>query len=314
MVKYQILQGDVRAVLQTLPEKSVQCVVTSPPYWRQRDYAMSEQIGLESSPDAYIASMVDVFRDIRHILRDDGVVWLNLGDSYAAGGNGGHARSATFHGHAARNTDRAGQANRAPKGWKSKDLLGIPWRTAFALQSDGWFLRSEIVWAKAHEFCHGAVGSVMPDGAKDRPTKAHETMFLLTKQAKYFYDAASVQQKGVYPKGTRAAKGSGNREGNRRRNTYAIYSGKRNLRDVWFISPKPYRGAHFAVFPEKLVEPCVLAGSKPSDVILDPFCGSGTTGVVALRHKRYFIGIELNPEYVEMARTRIDDSIEPSLW
>jgi DNA modification methylase len=210
---------------------------------------------------------------------------------------------------------------------KMKDLVGIPWMVAFALRADGWYLRSDIIWAKGRSFDPDGSGSCMPESVRDRPTRGHEYVFLLTKQAKYFYDAEAVKEQGTIPAGTQGAKGSGQREGNRRggyahakadgfadvrtEQGYWSYSGKRNLRSVWVINPQPFSGAHFATFPEKLVEPCLLAGSAhwqtdhARSVVLDPFCGSGTVGVVAQRHGRYFLGCDLNPEYLAMARQRI---------
>ena len=197
--------------------------------------------------------------------------------------------------------------NRMPiEGLKPKDMVGIPWRVAFALQAAGWYLRSDVIWAKAHEFCPGQVGSTMPLGGKkaDRPTPAHEYLFLLTKSETYYYDDKAVEQQGVYPAGTRAAKGSATREGNRRsQSEYAVYSGKRRLRDVWFISTGLFTKDHFATFPLKLVEPCVLAGSRPGDLIFDPFIGSGTTGAVAERLMRRWVGTDLSYQHLARERT-----------
>ena len=294
---------------------------------------VDEQIGLEPTPDLYVQHLVEVFRAVRRVLKDDGTVWLNLGDCYQSGSRGGYDRErAGVSKNGGQNaSDFAHAPNRLPQqGLKDKDLVGIPWRVAFALQADGWYLRSDIIWAKAHEFCPGGVGSTMPLGGKraDRPTPAHEYLFLLSKSPRYFYDEEAVKQPGVYPAGTRAAKGSGTREGNRRGSKqqqsgrlysgfndryfapeqddgYAVYTGKRRLRDVWFISPQPYKEAHFATFPEKLVEPCILAGCPAGGVVLDPFCGSGRAGIVATRLDRHFLGIDLKLEYCAMARGAI---------
>jgi DNA modification methylase len=269
-----ILVGDVRQRLQELPDGSVQCVVTSPPYWGLRDYGHEGQIGLEQTPDEYVAEMVAVFREVRRVLADDGTLWLNLGDSYASG----------------------------------KQLVGIPWRVAFALQADGWWLRQDIIWAKPNP---------MPESVKDRCTKAHEYVFLLTKNSRYYYDYMAVSEEAIYAK-QHAAKSTSwgtNRKHSNKSNVakYAfagdnkttLAGGRKNKRDVWSIPTKPFKGAHFAVMPMALVEPCILAGSERLDTVLDPFCGSGTVGVVALRNQRKFIGIELNKEYAELAEMRI---------
>jgi len=227
---------------------------------------IDSQIGLEDTPDAYVAEMVALFREVWRVLADDGTLWLNLGDSFA----------------------------------KEKQLLGIPWRVAFALQADGWYLRSDIIWAKPNP---------MPESVTDRPTKSHEYLFLLTKSPRYYYDHVAIKEDGVIPAGTKYAKGSEERAAqpgvNARPPEYKIADGKRNKRDVWTINTKPFRGAHFAVMPEALVEPCVLAGSAEGDTVLDPFTGSGTVAVVANRHGRNFVGTELNADYAEIARERI---------
>ena len=261
--------GDVREQLRRLPNASVHCVVTSPPYFGLRDYGMDGQIGLEPTQDTYVATMIAVFREVRRVLRDDGTLWLNLGDSYASGGRtyrapdgkdskGGRV-TGTF-----RPTD--------PEGIKPKDLIGIPWRVAFALQADGWYLRQDIIWAKPNP---------MPESVTDRCTKAHEYLFLLSKSERYHFDGEAVKEKAV----------GGENE-------------RRNKRSVWTVTTKPYKGAHFATFPPELIEPCILAGSKPGDVVLDPFGGAGTTSLVARRNGRRSVYIELNPEYVDMALNR----------
>ncbi len=303
-------------------------------------------LGLEPTVDLYVEHLVAIFREIRRVLRDDGTVWLVIGDCYQSGSRGGYGRQRAGVlkncGRDDRNANDFAEApNRLPQdGLKDKDLVGIPWMVAFALRADGWYLRSEIVWAKAHEFCSGGVGSIMPESVRDRPTRAHETVFLLSKKSTYFYDAEAVKPSSVYPAGTHAAKGSGTREGNRRgtkqaghgrrhagfneryfhgrkydnpdnatrvpQDGYAVYSGKRNLRDVWFISPQAFAGSHFATFPEKLVEPCILAGSRSGDLVFDPFSGSGTVGRVAERVGRRWIGVDLNPAYHELAKKRTE--------
>jgi DNA modification methylase len=293
--------GNVRDVLPTLDAGSVQCVVTSPPYWGLRDYGVEGQIGLEPTPEAFIATMVAVFREVRRVLRDDGTVWLNLGDSYASSPAGNFGPDMPAPADGGRYRSNKPKMDYQGAGLKQKDLCMIPARVALALQADGWYLRSDIIWAKGLSFCPSYAGSVMPESCTDRPTQSHEHVFLLTKQARYYYDAEAVREQGTFPAGTQAAKGSGTREGNRRGVDYATYSGTRNLRNVWAINPQPFSEAHFATFPMALVEPCIKAGSRAGDTILDPFAGSGTTGIVAARHGREFVGIELNPKYAEMA-------------
>jgi DNA modification methylase len=294
---WRILEGDCMDRMKELDAGSIQTVVTSPPYWGLRDYNAPGQLGLESTPEEYVSKMVEVFREVRRVLRDDGTVWLNMGDSYqAAGGPGGGYQS----GYApdARNSYRGTRSERAKDpGLKPKDLVGIPWRLAFALQADGWYLRSDIIWSKPNP---------MPESVTDRPTKAHEYVFLLTKSARYFYDADAVREPHVAP----AVGGPGfsfRAYGQAATPGERVYNeAGRNLRSVWNIPTEPFPEAHFATFPKALVEPCIKAGSKPGDMILDSFCGSGTTGVVALRLGRSFIGIELSPAYAEMARKSLE--------
>jgi len=356
------MEGDCVQVLKTLEAASVQCVVTSPPYYGLRDYDVEGQIGLEPSPEAYVEQLVKVFREVWRVLKDDGTLWLNLGDSYNGNKNGNtngtyangvenkakvYAKSDTF-------------TKKLWSGAKTKDLLGIPWMVAFALRADGWYLRSDIIWAKPNP---------MPESVRDRPTKSHEYIFLLTKSAHYFYDYQAIlepanydgrkdtRMKGFvkYDEQTAARKGgerwpnklsatgvggdgsgfkghSGNRDANgniigyklppiggvkRAGGDNSTYSGNtpdavykdgvpaRNKRDVWTVNTKPYKGAHFAVFPDALIEPCILAGSAKGDIVLDPFCGSGTTMAVAAKHGRNGIGIDLNPAYLELTRERL---------
>ena len=325
MITNHIYEGDVIDKLKELDSSSIQCVVTSPPFWNLRDYGtatwvggaencdhssakeasrydyslktspiqngsrkgtdapkwkkecpdcgavkIDSQIGLEDTPEAYVAKMVEVFREIKRVLKKDGTVWLNLGDSYASH-PAGNIRPSGFsqtrpsrqkHGKGTETVD-------LPKkqyGLKPKDLVGIPWRVAFALQADGWYLRQDIIWHKPNP---------MPESIQDRCTKTHEYIFLLTKSAKYYYDIDSIRE-----------------------------PSKRNRRSVWTINTKPYKEAHFATFPQKIPELCIKAGSKESDVVLDPFFGSGTTGYVANRLGRQWIGIELNPEYIRIAEKR----------
>ena len=372
---WDILQGDSTEVMRGMEPESVHCVVTSPPYWGLRDYGVDGAYGLEPTLEKYIANMVEVFREVRRVLRKDGCLWLNLGDAYASNPSNGRGGGSTLGG----GRPHLSGANRDGAGLKPKDLIGIPWRLAFALQADGWWLRSDNVWHKRNP---------MPESVTDRPTRAHEYVFLLSKSARYFYDADAIRE----PAATGVQR--------HREEPYTEYQapgqvqnhmGKwhngltkeeqqamgANKRTVWSIATQPYKGAHFATYPEALVRPCILAGTsergvcaecgapwercverkfklqecrssehairgsgsqKPMDasngwggfprgtttsqtlgwqptcdhdadpvpaLVLDPFCGSGTTGVVALRHGRSFIGIELNPEYVEMARQRI---------
>jgi DNA modification methylase len=387
-MSWQVLEGDALEVLRTLESASVQTCVTSPPYWGLRDYGNEGQLGLESTPEEYVANLVEVFREVKRVLRDDGTVWLNLGDSHAThAGTGGYRKYGSHDGgvgRAARSGIRV-----AAQGLKEKDLVGIPWAVAFALRADGWWLRSDIIWAKPNP---------MPESVTDRPTRSHEYIFLLSKSARYFYDADAIRESFT---DLRMGDPGPSKAGNPDRNDGGIANngagwnrgaelGGRNRRSVWTVTTQPYPDAHFATFPPKLVEPCILAGSPPeccgecgapwervvesghqadgltwkqrkasgegprrgmvnrergsrtgpntfatplsntlgwtptckhgftirgsvhdgsigTPTVLDPFCGSGTTGLVALRHNRSFIGIELNPTYAEMARNRIRD-------
>ena len=308
----RVLVGDTRRRLAELPDCSVQTCVTSPPYWGLRDYGHDGQIGLEQTPDDYVAELVEVFREVRRVLADDGTLWLNLGDSYASqgGAHGGRNDNQTGVGAKALHLAGAGDKDqrRPPTGLKPKDLVGIPWRVAFALQADGWWLRQDIIWAKPNP---------MPESVTDRCTKAHEYVFLLTKSDRYLYDAAAIAEPAIHaghvvkasdPQTAKnAAKGKYGATAVGFTQHDTVVGDTRNRRSVWNIASKPYAGAHFAVMPEALAEPCILAGSRPGDLVLDPFTGSGTVGVVALRHDRDFIGTELNPEYAALAEARIYD-------
>lgn len=301
---WEVREGNCLDLLAAMPDESVQTCVTSPPYWGLRDYGEDGQLGLEPTPEAYVKNMVAVFRGVRRVLRNDGTLWLNLGDSYMGGGGGNYGTgisTASNHGQHLTNV-RNRQSFIEATGLKAKDLVGIPWRVALALQADGWYLRSDIIWHKPNP---------MPESVTDRPTKSHEYVFLLTKQPKYYYDAEAIREDGVIPAGTKAAKGSAERAAqpgvNSRPPEYKVYSGKRNKRTVWKVKTRPFAGAHFAVFPPELVEPCVLAGSPVGGTVLDPFSGAGTTGMVALRNSRSYIGLELNPEYAALSRERIRD-------
>ena len=301
MSNAHIIIGDVRTALSSIPDGSVQTCITSPPYWGLRDYGHGEQIGLEQTPDDYVAEIVAVFREVWRVLADDGTLWLNLGDSYAA------MRDSKATPDTLRNGDGTKvltAANRNPNnlknaGLKHKDLVGIPWRVAFALQSDGWYLRQDIIWHKPNP---------MPESVTDRCTKAHEYVFLLTKSARYYFDNEAIKTNVKQDWGTRNRtdgkyhnEGTGLQPHSGLEKSYTTA----NKRSVWSVNTKPFKGAHFAVMPEALVEPCVLAGSKTGDTVLDPFAGSGTVGVVALRHGRKFLGVELNPEYADLANDRI---------
>ncbi len=304
-MSFRIIEGDALEVLRTLPDESVHCCITSPPYWGLRDYGVSGQIGLEPTPEAYVSSILAVFQEVRRILRSDGTCWLNLGDSYARDAAKGQHKPGDA-GKQGYVYDRGnGRASatldlKSPgPGLKAKDLIGIPWHVAFALQADGWYLRSDIIWAKPNP---------LPESVTDRPTKSHEYLFLLTKAERYYYDAVAIAEPCGSFNGPTFTSGKTARakmhlapigQAERQEPT------ERNKRSVWTIATLPFPEAHFATFPPALIEPCVLAGSPPEGVILDPFAGSGTTGLVALRHGRSFIGIELNPEYAAMARNRI---------
>jgi DNA modification methylase len=303
----KIYQGDVLKVLKTFPDESIHCCVTSPPYWGLRDYGVEGQLGLESTPEEYVENMVKVFREVKRVLRDDGTLWLNLGDSYA---NKAQAGDKVF-GNPEFNKNRPSRQSTktvkkvVPIRLKPKDLVGIPWMVAFALRADGWYLRQDIIWHKPN---------AIPESVKDRCTKAHEYIFLLSKNRKYYYDNEAIrepyQSKKEKPR-NKAAEGYNNSYvgGRWSEGVRDYYSaGKRNKRSVWTVTTKPFKGAHFAVFPEDLIEPCILAGCPEGGIVLDPFMGSGTTAVVALKHNRNYIGIELNPEYIKIAEKRISET------
>jgi len=319
--KYMIVNAN--ALCLPIASKSVQCVVTSPPYFGLRDYGTDGQLGLEHTPEEFVANLVLVFREVWRVLKDDGVIWVNLGDSYAGSGEGGGGnRKGNEHGQhdsmigkrmvidkSKRNSTRWGGGNVPASGdLKPKDLIGIPWLVAFALRADGWYLRSDIIWSKPNP---------MPESVTDRPTKSHEYLFLLTKSARYFYDAEAIKEPYIEPqKNATNSKICGMRTGGHgslgkpRSEFYS--NGGRNKRSVWEITTQPTSYAHFATYPEKLVEPCILAGSRPGDYVLDPFSGSGTTGMVAIRHGRKYIGTELNFKYIsEISPRRL--TVQPML-
>lgn len=313
MLTYQILQGDCLQTLPTIESGTVQTCVTSPPYFGLRDYGADGQIGLEQTPDEYVAKLVEVFREVNRVLRDDGTLWLNLGDSYAGSGKGPAGNLGAKHNE--RHLEHI-HSGIIPSGLKSKDLIGIPWRVAFALQADGWYLRQDIIWHKPN---------AMPESVTDRCTKAHEYIFLLSKSPKYYYDAEAIAEPVALSSISRFAQnGAGPRFGGAKYGDsddpkHATKSGnvwtvaeKANKRSVWTVATKPFREAHFATFPEDLITPCILAGSREGDLVFDPFNGAGTTGVVAMRYGRRYIGCELNPDYIEMSERRIQ-SIMPLL-
>ena len=306
---WEIKVGNSLDILQEMPEKSIHCCVTSPPYFALRNYQNDEQIGQEETPEEFVENLVEVFRGVKRVLRDDGTLWLNIGDTYSRGNRGKVVPPAGVA--ATKNDDIKYGDLETPKlnshpTIKQKDLIGIPWRVAFALQADGWYLRSEIIWHKPNP---------MPESVKDRPTRAHEHIFLLTKNEKYYYDAESIKTD-ANPEAAKRAKRK-NFAHHRKTDEWAEGSGmqphsgfdkeytKANKRDVWSVPVKTYRGAHFATYPPDLIEPCVLAGCPVDGVVLDPFSGAATTGVVACQKNRNYIGIELNPEYAKLSEDRL---------
>jgi DNA modification methylase len=312
--------GDCRDTMRKWASEGVkvQTCVTSPPYFGLRDYGHDGQIGLEQTPEEYIAAMVEVFQCVKDVLADDGTLWLNIGDSYAAqrggthmpaqtvaGGIGGKGDDKAFRG---MGDEKRGAAHRNASaiGLKHKDLIGIPWMLAFALRADGWYLRQDIIWHKPNP---------MPESVRDRCTKAHEYIFLLSKSDRYFFDNEALKEPSVTPVDMQIAKRNkaphkGQRDSGMRETTGGfdkitrVYE-TRNRRSVWTVATRPYKGAHFATFPTALVEPCILAGSRPNDIVLDPFMGSGTTAQVAIQHGRKYLGCELNPEYGALQQERI---------
>jgi DNA modification methylase len=338
-MNYYLHYGDCLEVMATMADNSVHCCVTSPPYWGLRDYGHDGQIGLEATPEQYVARIVEVFREVRRVLRDDGTLWLNLGDSYASSGtNSPPSDKSGLNGGKGCGTyekvmNGLGRAP-TPPGLKPKDLVGIPWRVAFALQADGWWLRQDIIWHKPNP---------MPESVRDRCTKAHEYVFLLTKSERYWYDAEAVSEPVSASSVARVSqatwdgqhgsdrvpgktngpmkavlKRSGNKERKSAKERDCPRNGvcgsvpwegtTRNKRSVWTVTTRPYKGAHFATMPPDLVEPCIKAGCPEGGTVLDPFAGSGTTLAVAAELGRSGIGCELNPEYIELAEQRIAKS------
>lgn len=342
----KIYQGDSLSTLKAWPNAFVQTCVTSPPYWGLRDYGVKGQMGLEGTPEEFVAKMVELFREVRRVLRDDGTLWLNLGDSYAAGRQGRCGVGNVTRNKPIGKKDQGPQKYRGPtSGLKVKDLVGIPWMVAFALRADGWYLRSDIIWSKPNP---------MPESVQDRPTKAHEYLFLLTKNEQYYYDSAVIREPAkeasikrweqnidsqagslrVPGKTNGAMKAVGGprktlpetqqklgelrdkQRGHSRRHAgfndrwdemerEDQVAGGANKRTVWTVATQPFKQAHFATFPPKLIEPCIMAGSPAGGVVLDPFMGAGTTALVASSLNRRFVGIELNPKYIEIAEKRI---------
>lgn len=290
--------GNVLDVLPTIAAGRFRCCVTSPPYWGLRDYGHADQLGLEATPEMYVERMVAVFREVRRTLTDDGTLWLNVGDSYAMSTKGSSGKGDKQLSNVG--TVIKDRSWSIPRGLKPKDLVGIPWMLAFALRADGWYLRSDIIWAKPNP---------MPESVTDRPTKAHEYVFLLSKSARYFYDAAAIADVATSD-GPRVDKEHLSVVGDPR--DAGVYhgrcgqrlDGRRNARSVWTIASQPFDGAHFATMPPTLAERCILAGSKIGDEVIDPFLGSGTTGMVAERNGRRWFGVELNPNYEPIIRQR----------
>jgi len=353
-----ILQGDAITVLKSMKDQSVNCCVTSPPYWGLRDYGTAKweggdpscdhalpmdapnsskmtagqqsshagrfahlpclkcgairvdsQLGLEPTPEEYVSHLVEVFHEVKRVLRDDGTLWLNLGDSYASVHTGGHKSEKSTVGSNKEGIQEIKQSksNPAQYGLKSKDLVGIPWMVAFALRADGWYLRQDIIWSKTNP---------MPESVTDRCTKSHEYIFLLSKGKKYYYDFEAVKEpanpkymsryKSEFNNGNKEISGQGRPKA--ASNTAGIkeYTGYRNKRDVWVVSTRSFKDAHFATFPPELIRPCVLAGCPVGGIVLDPFFGAGTTGLVAIQEQRDYVGIELNPAYIEIAEKRLN--------
>lgn len=303
-----ILIGDVRERLKELPDQSVNCCVTSPPYWGLRDYGNDGQIGLEQTPNAFIAELVSVFSEVKRVLSDDGTLWLNIGDSYASFRDGKATPDTTRGTSLGTLVDKGKASNRKASTFantpiKHKDLVGIPWMLAFALRADGWYLRQDIIWHKPNP---------MPESVRDPCTKAHEYIFLMSKSPKYYFDSEAMKEPSTNL-GKTKIRFDGNKYGDSDDPKHATKSGNeyvdsgfRNKRSVWTVTTRPFKGAHFATFPPALIEPCILAGCPEGGTVLDPFFGAGTTGLVAQRHNRKWIGCELNPEYAAIAQARIE--------
>lgn len=299
----KIYCGNTLEVLKLFPENSIQCCVTSPPYYGLRDYGTDGQIGLEKTPEQYVQNLANIFDEVFRVLKSNGTLWLNLGDSYnGSGGPGSQYDNKASEGYKGKFT-KFENPNKNIDGLKPKDLIGIPWMVAFALRLNGWYLRQDIIWNK---------NNPMPESVKDRCTRSHEYIFLLSKNKKYFYDYKAVQELATTPPATRDKNKEGYNpsypKGDRFSPGARTYGedGKRNARSVWNINTKPYREAHFATFPLELPERCIKAGSKENDIILDPFNGAGTTCLAAKNLNRQYIGIDLNQKYCEIAQKRIE--------
>lgn len=319
-----IYHGNAATVLRELPDQSVHCCVTSPPYWGLRDYSVDGQLGLEPTPEEYVENMVEVFREVKRVLRDDGTLWLNLGDSYNSGSAGTRDKERW-----PKQADNMPLSRIISPTLKTKDLAGVPWRVALALQADGWYLRQDIIWAKPNP---------MPESVRDRCTKSHEYIFLLSKSKRYYFDSDAIAEPCVESNDARPRMGQGsNTRYKQKRQSMKMPDGwdtdsgshgayhrkgrekgkannadmpeKRIKRSVWTVPPQICKEAHFATFPEKLIEPCILAGCPEGGTVLDPFLGSGTTGYVARNFGRKCIGIELNEEYFSIIRKRLEQSV-----
>lgn len=312
--RWSVIVGDCREQLRALEPESMDCIVTSPPYWGLRNYGADRQIGLEASAEQYIAELVKVFAECHRVLRKDGTLWLNIGDAYVASRCGPSVSSSGLTSKRNHRASRAGKAahqakGATPAGLKKKDMMALPWRVALALQHDGWYLRADIIWEKP---------SPVPESVRDRPTKAHEYIFLLTKSRRYFYDADAISERvsgtshprgasGVNPKAKNAPD-----EVRSNASFSAAVAGlveRRNARSVWRIAQEPFGEAHYATFPRELPRRCIRAGCRPGGLVLDPFNGAGTTGVVAIEEGRRYLGIEIHEEYAAMARRRIVEAL-----
>lgn len=323
----RILQYNVLNNPWPLADNSVDCCVTSPPYWGLRDYKSPDQIGLEKTPEEYVSKMVKVFTEVYRVLKPSGTLWLNLGDSYCSSATGSNSNTSLLQGGKRTQLEGGKRPDKSKvAGLKAKDLVGIPWMVAFALRSAGWYLRQDIIWAKPNP---------MPESVKDRCTKAHEYIFMLSKSHKYYYDADAIKVPGKNPlddirrirtatlngKSTPSDLNNGIRKTDKQRGHSRRHNGFNerwdkmtteeqmsfgsNKRSVWNVSTKPFPEAHFATFPEELITPCILAGCPKDGIVLDPFMGAGTTALVALSHSRKFIGFELNPDYISIANNRL---------
>lgn len=304
----EIVIGDCREIMRVWAKQGVkvQTCVTSPPYFGLRDYGVNGQLGLEQTPQEYIDAMVEVFRCVKDILADDGTLWLNIGDSYASYRDGKAIPDTTRGSSTGTLVPKGSARNRMASTFsgssiKYKDLIGIPWMLAFALRADGWYLRQDIIWHKPNP---------MPESVRDRCTKAHEYIFLLSKSERYFFDSDAMKEPAAQPNRVRLDRIGGNKYGEGvKHSDGSMFAGSatRNRRSVWSVTTRPYKGAHFATFPPDLIEPCILAGSRVGDIVLDPFMGSGTTAFVAKSHQRNYLGCELNPSYVDLQQKRVKE-------